>query len=51
MNVVVIVLIVLFILLVSHLTVDKDIPDNLKTGGWIFFGVTAVLYVIFGMIL
>ena len=41
----------LFILLISHLTVDKDIPDGMKVGAWVVFGVVAVLYIAFAIIL
>lgn len=44
-------LICIFIVLVSHLTVDKDIPDDMKVGAWVVFGILAVLYIIFGIIL
>lgn len=43
-------LIAVFIFAVAHLTVDKDIPEGLRTGAWVFFGVVAVAYVLFGMI-
>lgn len=43
-------LIAVFIFAVAHLTVDKDIPEGLRTGAWVFFGAVALLYVVFGMI-
>ena len=45
------IIIVLVILLISHLTVDRDIPDSLKTGAWIFFGALTLGYIIFGIIM
>ena len=41
---------VLIIFLVSHLSVDRDFPEGLKTGALIVFGIVAVLYVLFGLI-
>ena len=41
----------LFIVLVSHLTVSKDIPDEIKIGAWVIFGLISVSYVVFGLIL
>ena len=43
--------VLIFILLISHLTVDRDIPEKLKVGAWVFFIVVAVLYMLFGIIL
>lgn len=51
MSILVSFLICIFILLVSHLTVDSDIPDEMKVGAWVVFGALAVLYVVFGIIL
>jgi len=44
-------LIALFIIMVSHLTTGKDIPDGIKVGAGIVFFLIALLYVIFGIIL
>lgn len=44
-------LIALFILMVSHLTTGKDIPDTVKAGAGVVFALIALLYVIFGIIL
>ena len=41
----------LLIVVFSHLTVDKEIPANLKIGAWIFFIVLGIGYVLFGIIL
>lgn len=44
-------LIAFVILLVSHLTVDRDIPSDMKITVWVIFGVICILYVILGLIL
>lgn len=44
-------LIFLFILLISHLTVDKELPEGMKIGAWVVFAVIAILYIIFALIL
>lgn len=43
-------LIALFILLISHLTVDDNMSDTVKIGAWVVFGVIILLYVVFGII-
>ena len=42
--------VMLFLLLLSHLTIDKDFPDATRVGAWIFFGAVALLYIVFAMI-
>lgn len=43
-------LIMLFILLIAHLSSDKDFPEGLKVGAYGVFGVVGLLYIIFGII-
>lgn len=42
-------LIAFVILLVSHLSVDRDFPAEVKTVAYGVFGVISVLYIIFGL--
>lgn len=44
-------LIALVILLGSHLSVDRDFPESVKTTSSVVFGIIALLYLIFGLIL
>lgn len=44
-------LIALVILLFSHLTIDRDIPQDMKVVAWVVFLVLALIYVVFGLIL
>lgn len=46
-----IVFVMVYILLISHLSTAKDMPDTMKVGGWVVFGIMGVLYVVFGMVL
>lgn len=43
------VIIAVVILLVSHLSIDRDFPQEVKTGSYVVFGVLAVVYLIFGI--
>lgn len=38
-------LISIYILLFSHLTVDKDFSQNVKVGSYIVFGLIGIVYV------
>ena len=44
-------LVFVVIFLVSHLSVDKDIPVEMKTAAWVVFAILSIGYVIFGLIL
>lgn len=44
-------IIFIVIFLISHLSVDKDIPNEMRIGAWVVFAILAVGYVIFGLIL
>lgn len=44
-------LIAILIILVSHLTVDRSFPQNVKTTAGVVFAVLGALYVLFGLIL
>ena len=43
------VIIALFILLASHLSVDKSFPEGVKTTSSIVFIIVGVVYIIFGV--
>lgn len=43
------IIVAVVILLVSHLSVDMDFPQEIKTGSYIVFGVLAVVYLVFGI--
>ena len=43
-------LIAFIILLVSHLSVDKDFPPEVKTVAYVVFGVISLVYIVFGLI-
>lgn len=51
MNVLVWLCVVVFIFLISHLTVDKDFDPNIKIGAWIGLVAVGILYVVFGIIM
>lgn len=44
-----IILIALFIILMSHLKVDKSFPQEVKTTSGAIFWLVAILYVFFGL--
>lgn len=44
-------IIALFIVLISHLTVDKTFPENVKIVTWVVFAILVFLYIVFGIVL
>lgn len=44
------VLIAIVIFLGSHLTVDNDFPDNVKTGSTAVLIIIGLVYVVFGLV-
>lgn len=40
-----------FIFIISHLSVDKDFPSSTRVGAYITMGIVTTLYVIFGIII
>lgn len=43
------IIIALIIIIIAHLTVDRDMPQNLKTGAWSVFAILGIIYLIFGI--
>lgn len=42
-------LIAVVVMIVSHLSCDRDFPDTLKTGAYIVFVLFCIIYIIFGI--
>lgn len=43
------ILIAIVIVVFSHLTLDKDFPENVKTVAYTVYIIIAILYVLFGL--